>query len=237
MPISTPAARPSLVIEASTHRASIAVVADDRALEEATVAMRDAHAERLMPAIAALLQDAALAVADLGRIVCGAGPGSFTSLRVAAAIAKGLTGARVAPVERPLFAVSSLTLIVAGAAGRLPDGSYLATLDALRGERYAALVELGARATGALAREAAPSVRSVGKWRRLSAADLTAWSQETGAAIIGPDCSIDAWPQAAAIVRVWGEVSPVDPLTWEPDYGRLAEAQARRLAGSAGRSV
>ena len=35
------------------------------------------------------------------RIVCGAGPGSFTSLRIAGAIAKGLAFA----CDRPLFAV------------------------------------------------------------------------------------------------------------------------------------
>ena len=91
-----------------------------------------------MPAVAEALEDAHRTVAELDRIVCGAGPGSFTSLRIAGGIAKGLA----AGAGRSLWAVPSLGLIVAGAG--LPMGKYLAALDALRGELYVALYHVSA---------------------------------------------------------------------------------------------
>jgi tRNA threonylcarbamoyladenosine biosynthesis protein TsaB len=224
---SAPNSRPSLVIEASTYRGTVAVVTADRVLADEVVATRGEHTEEMMPAVVRALRTSGVGVADLGGIVCGAGPGSFTSLRLAAAIAKGLTAARVIESSRPLASVSSLALIVAGAADRLDEGVYLSTLDALRGECYAALIQVTA-AGGDGSRTTA--VRSVGAWRRLRGDDVRQWAQQAEAQLIGPGCAIDAWPQAAGVMRLWSEVVPVDAVSWEPDYGRLAEAEVRRAA-------
>src|SRR6202030_468320 len=94
--------------------------------------------EQLMPALAACMQGAGIKREQVGRIVCGAGPGSFTSLRVAGSVAKGLAvGYGV-----PLYAVSSLLLTVTGARPPLPAGEYLSVLDAMRGDVFAARVAL-----------------------------------------------------------------------------------------------
>jgi tRNA threonylcarbamoyladenosine biosynthesis protein TsaB len=234
------ASAPTLVVDASTYRGTVAVVHATRIIASETVAMRGEHEERMMPALARVLEAAGVGVPEIGRVVCGAGPGSFTSLRIAAAIAKGLVTARAAR-RLPLGSVSSLLLIIAAAADRLDPGSYVATLDALRGERYARLVTIGAGGDGSLT--AAPSagkarhttrgdpapspIRAVGGWRRLSDAKLADWAREAGATVIGPGCSVDAWPEAGGVVRIWDAVIDVDPVSWEPDYGRLAEAQVR----------
>ncbi|MFP3947472.1 MAG: tRNA (adenosine(37)-N6)-threonylcarbamoyltransferase complex dimerization subunit type 1 TsaB [Longimicrobiales bacterium] len=63
-----------------------------------------AHASALIPAIRDVLEDAGVARSAVDRVVVGAGPGSFTGLRVAAATAKGL----VRSLGIPLWAVSSL---------------------------------------------------------------------------------------------------------------------------------
>jgi tRNA threonylcarbamoyladenosine biosynthesis protein TsaB len=78
----------TLAIEASTYAASVALVNGERVLREMTVPMRDPKHEQLMPAVASTL--GTTSVRELDAIVCGGGPGSFTSLRIAAAIAKGL---------------------------------------------------------------------------------------------------------------------------------------------------
>src|SRR6185312_5552279 len=108
---------------------------------EGSTAMKGAEQERLMPAVASVLAQARRSLDEVDRIVCGGGPGSFTSLRIAGGIAKGLaTGA-----NKPLFAVPSLALMVAGAS--LGPGRYLAVLDALRGEFYVGLYVVAAAAT------------------------------------------------------------------------------------------
>ena len=64
-----------------------------------------------MPAVAECLGEAGVGRAEIARIVCGAGPGSFTSLRVAGSVAKGLA----AGYGVELYAVSSLMLTASGA--------------------------------------------------------------------------------------------------------------------------
>ena len=81
-----------------------------------------------MPMLADCLASAGVGVTEVSRIVCGSGPGSFTSLRVAASIAKGIA----AGVGCPLFSVSSLLLIPAAA--ELAAGRYISALPAMRGE-------------------------------------------------------------------------------------------------------
>lgn len=213
----------TLVIEASTYRASVAVLSETAVVAEVDVATGRAHHEHLMPAVVAVLERAGIGVAALDRVVCGSGPGSFTSLRIAAALGKGL-------VTRPggprLASVPSLLLIVAGAAGQLADGAYVASLDALRGERHAALVTIeGSAARGGVTRLV---IRDAA--RRLPADAVSAWARAAGATMIGPECAVDAWPVARGVLRVWDAVRDVDLETWEPDYGRLAEAEARRVA-------
>ena len=48
------------------------------------------HAERLMPMIAEVMEDAGLAFSDLDRIAVTVGPGTFTGVRVGVAAARGL---------------------------------------------------------------------------------------------------------------------------------------------------
>jgi tRNA threonylcarbamoyladenosine biosynthesis protein TsaB len=111
------------------------------------------HSESLLPAIAFALDRARLAVTDLGGVIVGAGPGSFTGVRIAAATAKGLVHA----LGIPMFAYSSLEAMAAGvaAAGR----PVCAMLDARRGEVYAACYIHGA--SGLIETLLAPTARPV----------------------------------------------------------------------------
>ena len=80
----------TLALDASTYAGSVAVLRGARVVAERTVAMRGEHEERLMPAVVAALGEAGAVPRAVARVVCGAGPGSFTSLRIAASIAKGV---------------------------------------------------------------------------------------------------------------------------------------------------
>lgn len=209
----------TLALDASTYRGTVAVLEGDRVVVETTAAMRGRDAEMLMPAVDWALREAGAGYRGIGRVVCGAGPGSFTSLRIAASIAKGLAVA----LSIPLFTVSSLALIVAGNVTDGPRGArrYLAALDAMRGESH--IAELEHAGMGG-------TVTQCGETRLVRSDDVVAEAAMLGARPVGPD-QPDHWlPHArgvALLLPLVNERGPVSLAAWEPDYGRVAEAQAK----------
>lgn len=178
--------------------------------------MRGAHSEALMPAVGEALTQAGMSVGDLSRVVCGEGPGSFTSLRIAGSIAKGICLGR----GIPLFAVSSLGLAAAAASS---TDTFVVTIDALRDEWYAAAFE---RNFAGLVSQRSP-VSIVAK------AEIEAYAAGFGRVVT------NAAPDARDCAALFDEVDqrgPVDLKRWEPAYGRLAEAQVKWEAAH-GRSL
>ncbi len=95
-----------LAIDTSTERASIALAVDDTVLHAQQNNIRE-HAKYILPMIEELLFQSGLALANLDGIVYGRGPGSFTGIRVACSVVKGLAY----PHDLPLYPVSSLAAI------------------------------------------------------------------------------------------------------------------------------
>jgi tRNA threonylcarbamoyladenosine biosynthesis protein TsaB len=89
----------------------------------------------LLPLVEATLREAGLCMADLDGIAFGAGPGSFTGLRVACGVAQGLAMAR----ELPLLAIGSLEAMALASGGE----RVIVALDARMGEVYYGLFEHG----------------------------------------------------------------------------------------------
>src|SRR5262249_13059346 len=120
-----------LAMDTSTHTASVAVVArDGRALAERENRV-STHSETLLALIDAALGAAGNSIGEVAGVACGAGPGSFTGLRIGLATAKGLCFA----CERPLVLVPSLEALAAEA----PVGTLaIACIDARKGEVFAA---------------------------------------------------------------------------------------------------
>jgi len=202
----------TLALEAATSTGSVAVLRGREVLATREVAMRGGAEEHLLPAIDAALTEAGATTRDLARIVCGAGPGSFTSLRVSASLAKGIAFAH----SLPLYAVPSLALIAADAS--LADGAYVAILDALRGEVFAtAYLRAGDEVT-----ELAPL-------RLIHRGELAHEAAALHATVIGAEEHPRTMPRAANVARLraWLAMPPVSLASWEPDYGRLAEAQVK----------
>lgn len=79
-----------------------------------------------------LLEESSLSLGDLDCIAFGAGPGSFTGVRVAAALAQGLGFAS----RLPLCPVSSLATLAAGAFRNTAAETVACCLDARMGEVY-----------------------------------------------------------------------------------------------------
>jgi tRNA threonylcarbamoyladenosine biosynthesis protein TsaB len=200
-------ARLLLALDASAGPATVALLRDDRLLGARRLE-RKGSAELLAPAIASVLADAGAEARDLTDIVVGAGPGSFTGLRVAAALAMGLARG----CDARLHAVSSLALIAA-CLDDAPVGSFLCVLDALRGEWFVQRVTHGADASWSVD----------GPVERVAADVVRARATATGATLVGPPIDTVQLPDVCGVLRIG--FTEVARDRWEPDYGRLAEAQ------------
>jgi tRNA threonylcarbamoyladenosine biosynthesis protein TsaB len=209
-----------LVIEGSTTAGSVALFSGGALVTVCSVPMGAGREDHLFPAVQRLLAEARVSVHPLAGVVCGAGPGSFTSLRIAASLAKGIAhGASL-----PLFAVPSLLLAAADASEPLPAGPVVVHADALRGERYVLDVTVGVHG----------EVSAASSLRRMSMEhlDIHAAGLPRLAVLGSPSPSGEyrvVTPSAAHLGRValsaWAEAVPLDQ--WEPQYGRLAEAQVK----------
>jgi len=205
----------TLVIDASTYVGTVAVLRDGRLLADGSAAMRGRDAEALMPAVADCLLRAGAKPRELSRVVCGAGPGSFTSLRIAASIAKGIA----AGASCPLFGVSSLALLAVGD-GEPRGGNYLAVLDALRGEAYVGGYSVAANGKTVM----------ILSERLVRQADVVQIAASIEAITVGPGQVIDRAPHARGAKLLEFMIIATGPVNlgeWEPRYGRKAEAQMR----------
>jgi tRNA threonylcarbamoyladenosine biosynthesis protein TsaB len=95
-----------LAIDTSTDKASVALSIEGqiKSLEQGS---QRQHAQFILPMIKQLLSDTDLGLSQLDAIIYGRGPGSFTGLRIACSVAKGLAYAH----DLPLLPISTLAAI------------------------------------------------------------------------------------------------------------------------------
>ncbi|KRG43384.1 tRNA threonylcarbamoyladenosine biosynthesis protein TsaB [Stenotrophomonas pictorum JCM 9942] len=120
-----------LAFETATEACSVALHVDGRVLERFEVAPRR-HAELSLPWAEQLLAEAGLVRSQLDGIALSRGPGAFTGVRLAIAIAQGIALA----LDRPLLPVSTLQTLALRAPHTAPR--VLACIDARMGELYSA---------------------------------------------------------------------------------------------------
>lgn len=137
-----------LALDAATEACSAALLLGTSLAERFEVIGRG-HADRLLPMADELLRAARLAPHDLDAIAFGRGPGGFTGIRIAAALAQGLA----AGSGRLVLPVSSLSALAAGAARDAGAQRVLACLDARMGEVYWAACDCAADSPVALSGE------------------------------------------------------------------------------------
>jgi tRNA threonylcarbamoyladenosine biosynthesis protein TsaB len=188
-----------LALETSTDLLSIAVLAHGR-MHASISSVGQRHAELALDAIDALLVGAGLDRGALDGIAFGAGPGSFTGLRIATGIAQGLA----LGLGIPILGVSTLAALAE------PSDSQrvFACLDARMGEVYCAAFErmpAGWRTAiepGVFAPAAVPVPPGDG-WVGLGTG-FAAHGERLAARLGGVLARVDpdAVPTAAAIVRL-----------------------------------
>lgn len=258
-----------LAIDTSTLITSVAVVADgDHGLHLVAASggapgKVDSHSNTLVQLVDTALHDAGLPLAAMDGLAIGAGPGSFTGLRIGMATAKGLAFA----AGKPLWAVSSLAALAL-------DVDRVATLDARtlvvplldarRQEVYAGFYRLSDRTQGQPPGQAqGGTAELLDEERVISPADLAALLPEVAArhgcqrilvvgdgltayshildnalrGIAEPVPEAAQTPSAVAVARLAMRTNPPDiTATGAPVYIRPSEAEIKFPQGNPGGS-
>jgi tRNA threonylcarbamoyladenosine biosynthesis protein TsaB len=176
----------------------------------------------VLPLVDQVLRAAGVTAEGLDAIACGAGPGSFTGLRVGLAVAKGLALA----TGKPLLLVSSLDALSLDLAAAVGAGGFTAVpcIDAGKGEVYATARAVDAAGT------VAPTAED--PWRLAPAALLERLAGVPGAVLAGNGAerhaaTFDAaLPAGARRVTVQGPTARAIGLLALP---RLARGEADDL--------
>ncbi len=214
-----------LGIDTSTTTASIAILGPERMVFKSYV-IAERRSSDLLVGIDELCKNYGLAPSELDAVAVGAGPGSFTGLRIGMATAKGIAFA----AGKPLWAVSSLAALASGN----PATAVCAVLDARRGEVFAGCYR---------------DDELVGEERLQAPAELRAWaeSQLDGVHFVGD--ALDKYPELASLADRWTVGTPsavnvallankgarIDVLTsGAPTYIRASEAEIRYPDGVPG---
>ena len=100
-----------LAIDSSGMTASAALASEERVIAEMSVNNRKTHSQTLLPMIKTVVDSAGIELAQIDAIAIAQGPGSFTGLRIGAALAKGLG----LSLERPLIGVPTMDAMAYGA--------------------------------------------------------------------------------------------------------------------------
>lgn len=138
-----------LAFDTSTPRGSIALLEDRETCAELHLHSLETHSARLLASTEFLLKMSGWNLSDLGLIVAGIGPGSFTGIRIGVATALGLAQT----CALPFAGISGLDALAQKFAG--VDGHIGVVMDAQRSQVYFA--EYAGR-HGKIARAGKPSL-------------------------------------------------------------------------------
>ena len=120
-----------LALDTSTEACSVALLYNGEKTSLNELAQRT-HAKRILPMVDEILTDSGLKLNQLDALAFGRGPGSFTGVRVGAAIAQGLAlGA-----DLPVIPISNLTAMAQAAFELYQAENVAAAIDARMNEVY-----------------------------------------------------------------------------------------------------
>ncbi len=217
-----------LAFDTATEQMSLALAARGRVWARDLAGGARASAT-LIPSLLALLAEAGVTLRELDAIAFGRGPGAFTGLRTACAVAQGLAyGA-----AKPVLAIDTLLAVAEDARAGRPALRVWVAMDARIGEIYAAQYAFGAD-----------------RWQVLDAPQLTTpevlnarWAADAPRLVAGnaiaafgtrlgtgdAELAPDALPRGASLIplaqALWADGAAVDAAHALPLYLRDKVAQ------------
>jgi len=127
-----------LAIDTATDACSLALWLDGNIIQRHSVTPRQ-HVRLALPLMNELLLEASIHLSQLDGLVLGAGPGSFTGLRIAAGLVQGLAFG----LNLPVVPISTLRTMAQGLYREAGLEKVLVTLDAGMGQVYTGEYVLG----------------------------------------------------------------------------------------------
>lgn len=201
-----------LAIETSAAQGGVAMAQGGEAPLEVSLAGQRRHTADLVPVMAGLLKSRGRRLLDVSAFCFSAGPGSFTGLRIAAAVARVVQSASACRVAR----VSTLETIARNAMADASVRARLAPmLDAKSGSIFAAVYERG---DGVLRELEAPAL--------FQAAEFIERQARTGQRWLALGEGVRR--RAEEITSRGGEVLP--EALWTPRAARVLEIGREMLA-------
>jgi tRNA threonylcarbamoyladenosine biosynthesis protein TsaB len=191
-----------LAVDTTSEFGSLALRRGEKTLVERQIRAPDGFAQTIFQAIEELLAKAQMPLEEIACFASADGPGSFTGVRVALSVVKGLAEA----MGKPVAGISNLRAL--SRFGRMPLRAVM--LDARRGDVYGAVY-------GADGKPVTPEI--VGKYEDW-------WpTVPDGVELI---TFKDARPLAAAVAECAAMDGPdgwIDPVGLDANYVRRADAQ------------
>ena len=206
-----------LALEFSSERRSVAIARGGGVLSEA-VEQTGGRGTNAFALIEKVLADANISREEIEMIAVGLGPGSYTGIRAAIALAQGWQLAR----EIKLIGVNSAEAIASRAQAEKFFGRVNVVIDAQRGEFYLA--------TWAVSESARHEIAPL---KIVSAAEIDSL-KSSDEICLGPEQSGKNFPGAAEIALLAANYTSIDAEKLEPIYLRTASfvkaPPARELA-------
>ena len=226
-----------LAFDGTAKCASCAVLRDDVCLGEYNIDNGLTQSELLLPMAESLMKSLKMSFSDVELYATSVGPGSFTGVRIGAALVKGLAFGR----NIPCASVSTLDALAENARGL--SGIIVPAMDARRGQVYTAIFRCDGENMKKLTEDMAISIKDLGTMLREYGNEpiyLVGDGYEVARKGLTEDgLKIEITPKAlrnesaASVARValrqYKEGKAVSDSELAPTYLRLPQAERERL--------
>jgi tRNA threonylcarbamoyl adenosine modification protein YeaZ len=219
-----------LAIDTALAACAAAVLDTERGgiIATESLLMTRGHVEALMPLVARVMDQAAMAFSDIDRVVVTTGPGSFTGLRVGIAAARGIALA----ADKPAVGLSTLFAYAAPHLAADDTVPVVAVIDARHAHVYLQVFGPGGRTV--TAPRLAPLREAVQAASAAPACIVGSAAQSVAAALSRGDAApaaVDARPapDIAWVARI-GAGLPEGQSPPKPQYLRAPDAQPQNAA-------
>ena len=228
-----------LAFDGTAKCASCAVLRDEVCLGEYNIDNGLTQSELLLPMAESLMKSLKLEYSDVELFATSVGPGSFTGVRIGAALVKGLAFDRNIPCAE----VSTLEALAENASGL--RGIIVPAMDARRGQVYTAIFRCDGENLTRLCEDMAISITELGE--RLREFDEPIYITGDGYEVARKNMSamglkLENTPvalrneSAASVAKValrqYREGKTVSDVELSPTYLRLPQAERERLERS-----